>query len=487
MAKIFFHPDIDYQDILLIEEKYNSQKSGTLIKKAVEFIYQKISTLLTTKKSILFICGPGTNGLDGMYTAIKLISKKYNVKILLTDKSSHGNCIKKYNISSYITDNNIKLSAYDYIVDCIFGYGLNRELNTYYTALISSINNSDSFIISIDVPSGLDSFTGNLLPVGVKCNLLVSLMTYKKGLFTNKGRDTWREITHSNLVNENLISKNYLISANDEFNNNNNIVQKDYNINKFHTYHKKSNGISCAITGEAPYHGALILVASGAMKTGCTYLHVFTNSEYAHSLPMIIPEIIAMPFSLSEFERNIITYRNILIGPGTNSITRKYVEIAYKNLANLDSLILDAGALNYLKKNNQNTEKLIITPHPGEAAKILNIKVSEVQVDRYNAAKMLFDMFNCIVILKGSGTIIYNGKNFYTCMDGNYKMAIAGMGDMLSGILLSEMAQNENNLDACVKSITFHSYASDYLYSHATCKHFMPSDIPDTYNELLNK
>ena len=98
------------------------------------------------------------------------------------------------------------------------------------------------------------------------------------------------------------------------------------------------------------------------------------------------------------------------------------------NLKHLNSIAIDAGALKYLKKGYSYSNKVIITPHPGEAANLLNISSDEVQKDRYNAARKLNQLFDCIIILKGSGTIIYDGVSFYTCMDGNSRMGVAGMG-----------------------------------------------------------
>jgi NAD(P)H-hydrate epimerase len=142
---------------------------------------------------------------------------------------------------------------------------------------------------------------------------------------------------------------------------------------------------------------------------------------------MIIPQIIAKPFSISDFKDSIGTLKQVLIGPGTTD-AKKYVDVALENINSLSSLIIDAGALSYIDRNKSYSDKLIITPHPGEAARILDISVSEVQADRYKTARKLYDLFNCLIILKGSGSIIFDGDRFYTCMDGNYKMGTAGYG-----------------------------------------------------------
>jgi hydroxyethylthiazole kinase-like uncharacterized protein yjeF len=485
MTKIYFHPDIDYQGIKDIETEYSSSDKDYLINEASDYICKILKKLVKKTDSILFICGPGHNGLDSLFTSYKLLKQKYNISILFTQENIHLEYIKKYDLYNFIINTYNKDHNHTFIIDGIFGYGLNRKVNKNYIDLIESINKSSSKVISLDLPSGLNHATGESMPVTVKCDLLISLITMKRGLFTNRGRDTWKEITTSKLVNAKIISKNYLVTANNKFNDYSDIKFKDYYHEELHSTHKKSNGTSCIVAGEKPYHGAMILAASAAIQTGSKYLQVYTDSEYAHTLPMIMPQIITKPFSISDFEGNIGTFKQVLIGPGTSDV-KQYVEVALDNIDSFSSLIIDAGALSYIDQSKSYSDRLIITPHPGEAARILNISVSEVQSDRYKTARKLYDLFSCLIILKGSGTIIFDGTSFYTCMDGNFKMGTAGMGDTLCGILLSETSILKNNLDACIKSVVYHSYTSDVLYQESKNKNITPTILSTKYSELTN-
>ncbi len=488
MPKVFFHPDINYHDIKKIENKYNAQETDFLIEKASQFITKEINNLVDKKSKIIIICGPGSNGLDGVFVARNLYKNNYDLKILMIRDDIHQDYISKYDLFDTIVDNQIDFNDFDFIVDCIFGYGLNRNLSNVDIDLVNRINQSKSSVISVDIPTGLDPSRGSLLPISINCDFLITLLTYKKGLFTNKGRDTWKKISHNALINEKLASQNYLLTANKDFNDSskNNHVIMNFKQKNIHSSHKKSNGISCIIAGEYPYHGALIMSCTAAIKTGCQYLHAITEPEYSHSLPIIIPEVVSTSFSEKQFEKNIKKYSNVLIGPGITSKGERFVNIALDNLDTLDSLLVDAGGLAYIDRNRKYSKKLIITPHPGEAAEILNITTEEVQSDRYKTATKLHSLFNCIVILKGSGTVIYDGENFYTCMDGNYRMAVAGMGDILSGILLRELSSSLSNIDACIKSVIYHAYASDYLLKQPNNKNYLPSMIPDVYSKLTD-
>jgi len=482
MSKIYFHSDISCQEIKDIENENTLRNDNQLIDKASDYICKIITTKFSVKDKIIFVCGPGSNGLDGIYSAYKLLKHKFNVEVyLINDK--HHQLVHELALGEHLIKD-FDCDRYDCIIDCMFGYGLNRLLNQDIIQLINKINSSNSFILSIDVPSGLNPETGSLCPVSIKCNLLISLLSYKRGVFTNFGRDTWRDILYSNLNIKEIKSKNILVSANPKFNGYS--YAKEFKSTEAESIHKKSNGISCVIAGQQPYHGAMLLSVAAAMKAGCKYLEVYTEDEYAHSLPMIMPEVIAKCFSLNDFEKNISNYKNILIGPGMKELNNDYLDVIMNNLNKIDSVIVDAGALKALKKNIYLKNQVIITPHPGEAAYLLNVDTKDIQDNRYEAAKLLHDYYNCIVILKGSGTIIYDGKQYVTCMDGNHRMSVAGMGDTLSGLLLYEMSSNQDSYRACLKATTFHSYAADCLLYQSRIKNYLPSMIPDLYNKITN-
>lgn len=481
MPTVHFYPDLTYEQIKNIEKKYNTPDRDFLINRASDYICKIITKSKSSQNKFLFICGPGSNGLDGMFTAHKLASLGYDIKIFYTKKNI--SCLDKFELKKYLITN-FSPNDFDCIVDCIYGYGFNRNLDEEQIDLVKKINLSKAFIFSIDVPSGLSPATGRMCPICVKSNVLISLLTYKRGLFTCSGRDAWDKIYCTNLIDEKLISKNYLISADDNFGTFS--LSKNYRNKESFSQHKKSKGVSCIVSGEQPYHGAMLLSVTALMKLGCQYLYVYTDKEYALSLPMIIPEVISNSFSLADFKNRFKKFNNILIGPGTDKITKKYLDYISENLDLINSLVVDAGALKFLKKGFSYSNKLIITPHPGEAAELLNMHKKDIQNNRYKAAKMLNEMFDCIVVLKGSGTIIYDGNSFFTCMDGNYRMAVAGMGDTLAGILVYELSLCSNTLDACIKAVTFHSYSADYLMKVMKEEKFMPSMIPEVYNKLVN-
>ena len=483
MSVVHFYPDLTSEEIKNIEGRYNASNSDFLINKASDYICKIITKTKSPKNKFLFICGPGSNGLDGMFAASKLISQGYDVKVFFIKNSKNTSHLDRLKLREYLITS-FSLNNFNCVVDCIFGYGLNRDLDNEHIDLVNQINKSEAFVFSIDVPSGLSPTTGKKCPVCINCNVLISLLTYKRGTFTNFGRDNWNKIYFSNLIEDQLKSKNYLISASDTFGCSS--FSENFTQDDLFSQHKKSKGISCVISGEQPYHGAMLLSVTASIKLGCQYLHVYTDKEYAHTLPIIIPEVISSPFSISDFKIRLKKFTNILVGPGTENITKKYLYHITENLDSINALVVDAGALKFLKKGFSYSNKLIITPHPGEAAGLLNTSTEDVQNDRYRAARKLNEIYGCIVILKGSGTIIYDGVTFFTCMDGNHRMAVAGMGDTLAGIILYELSSQPNLLNACIKAVTYHSYSADHLLNIDKKLKYMPSMIPDVYNKLVN-
>ncbi len=488
MTVMFSYPDVSPADIKEIELKYYSKDSEYLVKKAAKVIADNIKKITKKNAKIIFVCGKGNNGLDGIYASKLLSDLNFDINIFLTEANHHQSEINILSLENKICTN-VCFEKYDIVVDCIFGYGINKPLSLEVQSLVDKINKAEVIVISIDIPSGLHPQTGNKCPVSISCDYLITFINIKRGLFTNLGRDTWKNIYFDPLIQEDIESCNYLISANNmyKFTNTNTAFKdlKGLSYSHKNSSHKKSDGVNLIIAGEPPYHGSMILSTLACLKTGCRYLNVLTHEEYSHSLPYFLPEVITAPHLLEFFSNNIGNYKNILIGPGMNSeIVPKYLELIINNLDTIKSVVIDAGAIHALKGFKFNSNKIIITPHPGEAAAILDCSVSDIQANRYEAAKNIFHKLGCRVILKGSGTIIFDGKSYYTCMDGNHRMGVAGMGDVLSGILLSELSRQKDLSQACIKAVIFHSYSADFLFINQNILNYLPSMIPDTYSKL---
>ena len=174
MSKVHFFPDLSYHEAKSLEVKCNATDQEFLINKASDFICVIISKSRSKNQKYLFVCGPGSNGLDGIYSAHKLDSRGYSIEIFNTEKNSNIPFLEKFNLRDKLV-NNFSLDSYDYIIDCIFGYGFNRDLNDEQVELINRVNSSSAYIYSVDVPSGLNPSTGEPQPVCVKCLSLIHI------------------------------------------------------------------------------------------------------------------------------------------------------------------------------------------------------------------------------------------------------------------------------------------------------------------------
>ena len=180
MSVVHFYSDLTSEEIKNIEERYNATNSDFLINKASDYICKIITKTKSPKNKFLFICDPGSNGLDGMFAARKLITQGYDVKVFFIKNNKNTSHLDRLKLREYLIT--VFHSIISIVVDCIFGYGFNRDLDNEDINLVNQINKSEAFVFSIDVPSGLSPTTGKKCPVCINCNVLISLLTYKEDI-----------------------------------------------------------------------------------------------------------------------------------------------------------------------------------------------------------------------------------------------------------------------------------------------------------------
>ncbi len=501
--KISFLPLLSSNHIRKLERKYNHTE---LLEKASTCLYKSLHIIdKAYLKKIIIICGPGNNGADGLFLASLLIKSQYSVSIFFPNDyaSNHKDLINRLDLTAFIIkDDNFKDATL--IIDGIFGSGLNRKLDNEISKLIHNINQLSAYKISIDVPTGLNSEgkqnTSNVLERHniVKSNLTVSFISLKKGLFTAQGRDHWSVIHHYKLIDEKLTSTTYLFSLDGFITSGiifdpkslEDIIQKDYlkDISATHNA-KKTDARGLIIGGNNEYLGALLLASEAALKTGVRYLTTLSSKNNSKLIPIKIPEIISHTYN--EINNLTLKFNSLLIGPGLGR--KKLSEEIFSNflslLKNNNNLpvIVDADGINLLSQNCFFYDKWILTPHEGEAAQLLDTSVDYIIEDRYRATDEIYEKYGGIVALKGAGTIINNGTNTYLCSHGNYGMAMAGMGDCLSGILLGLHCMKLTQIDATLISIGIHSQAADLLADEFGLIGILPTNVINKVSTILNQ
>jgi len=262
-------------------------------------------------------------------------------------------------------------------------------------------------------------------------------------------------------------------------------------VNK-NTY-KKSFGKTLIIGGASGYLGAAIISGKSALSSGSRYVEIMTTKSHSEVLPIYQPELITS-YKLSDLDKRIASYKNLLIGPGmsNDSWSKKIFSGVKKYLHTQPSdikCIVDGGFLSMLAESPYKYDNWIMTPHIGEAAKLLGLKSSDIKANRIEIAKELQLRFGGIVVLKGPNTIVVTKSDSYVCEHGNQAMGTAGMGDCLAGIILSlvTLTNTDDRIASILFAIGIHSLAADIINEDNGPIGLIASDVIIKINKLLNK
>ena len=262
-------------------------------------------------------------------------------------------------------------------------------------------------------------------------------------------------------------------------------------IQDMNTY-KKSYGKTLIIGGDEGYLGAIIISSRSALHSGSRYVEAFSTKIHANILATYQPELITS-YSIEKLYKVIKDFQNILIGPGLSEskwsvdIFKKFKKYLLDNNIG-QNIVADAGFLNILSNYPFKFDNWILTPHVGEAAKLLNTNTKKIQENRLEAATSLQKKYGGVVVLKGPGTIIKDNHDAYVCSHGNHGMGTAGMGDCLAGIILSmvSMVDNKDYIKSILYAVGVHSLSADLIKSEKGTIGLLASNVMQKVNKLLN-
>jgi hydroxyethylthiazole kinase-like uncharacterized protein yjeF len=257
--------------------------------------------------------------------------------------------------------------------------------------------------------------------------------------------------------------------------------------------YKKSFGKTLIIGGASGYLGAVIISGKSALYSGSRYVEIMTTKPHAVVLSTHQPELITS-YEISDFQKKIISYKNLLIGPGmSDDDWSQKIFIKIKKYLSSQPVkincVIDGGFLSMLSKEPYKYDNWIMTPHIGEAAKLLNKKPLDIEADRLKAAKKLQQKYGGIIVLKGPKTIIQTKTNSYICDHGNQGMGTAGMGDCLAGTVLSliTLANKDDRISSVLFAVGIHSLAADVIKEEIGDVGLLASQVIIKINKLLNE
>ena len=434
------------------------------------------------------VCGPGNNGGDGFVAARLLAQWGRNVAVscvgagvgagvgnrrpadaawALAQAQVAGVALHDFTASQASFQTELTL-------DALLGSGMSRALRADMAAAIAHINASTSTVLAVDVPSGLQADTGHVLGSAVRAHHTLSLLTLKPGLFTGRGRDHAGQVWFDDLgVPTSATHAVARIGASQ--------THRQAWPARAHASHKGRFGDLAVVGGERGMAGAAWLAGVAALHAGAGRVFVSPLDEQADLLLPSHPELMGrVAWWLSPLE--VLARTTVVCGCGGGQAVR---EVLPPMLSRVPRLVLDADALNAVARDPMLQTLLtaradrglatVVTPHPLEAARLLGTSSAEVQADRLAHAAYLAQRFACVVVLKGSGTVIAApGQLPSINLSGNGKLATAGTGDVLSGWLggtwcaLGDTHDGDGDVNAAARayeaacaSVWLHGQAAD--------------------------
>ncbi len=470
-------------------------KAGiNLIERSGMAIAEWVKVNTPSKTRILVIAGRGNNGSDGLAAATKLHLAGFRVDVIRLFKDNTASNQLYY--EQFIAEKKplsrlpLELGRYGLIIDAIYGIGLTHELDVVAAKIIQKVNESMVPVLSLDAPSGLNPFTGQILGAAVNADTTLTFISDKPGLHTGDGLDCSGEVQIIDLID---ISTMPLpeIAQSQYFNQLATINYAPLLRMKFNT-NKGSYGTAAIIGGNKGMHGALYLAGRATLLAGAGKVVVGAlDNEFR--LDFTMPELMYQP--VKEIIKNLQAYDVIAIGPGLGQ-DEKALKILDKLLDEIEDsvLLVDADALNLIASNHQLKLKFrevrykIITPHPGEAARILGVTVNEVQDHRFMSVTDLSEKLNSLTILKGAGTLVQFHQSTYINTTGNPGLANAGQGDTLTGLIAGFIAQGMDMLNASRLGVFIHGLAADRLVlKKQGYNGILASDVSSEAANLINE
>lgn len=448
----------------IVTQEHNIS-TAKLMARAGSAALVSIKTHWPHAERLLIVCGTGNNGGDGYELAKQALVVGYRVVVYqvgneaeMTAETAAARAAFRATGTGIHTFED-KLPSTDVIVDAILGTGLDRELTGQYAAAIKAINNDKRApVISLDIPTGLHADTGTALGDAVKADITLSFMGLNKGLFTGEGPNFCGTVCFDSLKIPSAIYKKLVPIARRVS------LENDAAglAPRQRTGHKGHYGHLLIIGGDHGMPGAARVAAEAGARVGSGLTSIATRTAHGPILNITRPELMCYGVENADDLDPLLRPANALVvGPGLGQCDWGYSLFEKAIETNLP-LVVDADALNMLSQNPRHHDHWVLTPHPGEAARLLGCSSAEIQADRFAAIQELQNRYGGVAVLKGTGTLIYNGEPPTRLSTwGNPGMGSGGMGDVLAGVIGGLLAQKFSLMDAACVGVTLHGMAGD--------------------------
>lgn len=465
-----------------------------LMKRAGRAAFTALLERWPEPEQITVLCGAGNNGGDGYVIAALAAQRRIPVTVIYVadpdklqgDARTAYEFARREGVIMQPLQESQGFSGV--VVDAMLGTGLQGEVREPIQQAIDWLNKSGQPVLAVDIPSGLCADTGRALGVAVKADVTVSFIGLKQGLLTGRGPaltgellfadlSVPAEVFRSQIANVERLQLSRLLKQ---------LPDRDGDA------HKGNFGHVMVIGGDSGFAGAAAMAGEASARMGAGLTSVATRPEHVSPIIARRPELMVLGVSSGQELEAFLDRPSVLVlGPGLGHTPWSEQMLKQAVTSGLP-MVLDADGLNLLAEgrvipNTSQRDNWILTPHPGEAARLLGCTTSEVQKDRFASAQQLQKRFGGTVLLKGAGTVIAAADGSLSVANvGNPGMASGGMGDVLSGVIGGLLAQGLEPCAATKLAVCLHGTAADLAADENGQRGLLATDLLPFLRQLLN-
>lgn len=441
-------------------------------------------------RRIVVVCGPGNNGGDGYVLALYALEAGREVCVVHAEAHAPRSALAMRAHAGFVGSGGRvavageRLPACDLVVDAVFGIGFHGAPDADAAAMIDAIVAAGVDVLALDVPSGVDASCGDVPGIAVQATWTLQFIAAHAGLATGAALDHVGRVATATLDLEPVDFDGVPATA------------WQLQAAALHallpvrarTAHKGKAGHVLVVGGNHGMGGACVLAAEAALRAGAGLVSVATRAEHVAPLLARRPEAMVHAVADAAALPPLLSAADVCaIGPGLGRDAWA-AGLFRATIHGGQALVLDADALNILAAGPRGLPAdVVLTPHPGEAARLLGQEVGDVQRDRIRAARALAARFDCVVVLKGAGSVVAapDGR-LWSIAAGNPGMAVGGMGDALTGIVAALRAQGLAAAEAAATGALLHAVAGDRAAAAGGARGLLPVDLIDALRDTGN-
>jgi NAD(P)H-hydrate epimerase len=456
------------------------------------------------RAEVVVYAGAGNNGGDGFVVARHLANRGARVRVVLCtqaakiagDAKVHFYACKRSNVeildgasTDALREASTRTAGAAVVVDALLGTGLERPVEGLYANAVDRINAHAGIVVAVDIPSGLDTDRGVPLGASVHADHTVTFAFPKRGLVGAPGFTSVGELHVVDIGIPSRLAEAHGVRAR---------LLDDGVLEPLGLRdplgHKGTHGHLLLVAGSSGKTGAALLAGRGALRAGAGLVTVAAPADARPGIDGRVPEMMTAWYDdPSQLGAMLEGKRALAAGPGMPTdekmrvVLRSLVAVAARSSA---GVVLDADALNHLAAEPRILEgaeaRVVLTPHPGEAARLLGSSTAEVQEDRFASAETLAKRLDAVVALKGARTVVAapDGR-IAVCPTGNEGMGTGGTGDVLCGVVGALLAGGETPFDAACAGVYWHGLAGDRVAVERGTRGLLAGDVADALPAAL--